>query len=131
MPAGTSKPPRWSARALAAFENTLNHISADDPLTAEVVLARVERSVALIQSHPRIGTPTATPGYAVTRFRIAGTSLPIVSSKVRCEFRAGSGRGRTCAVDRGAAPPRRLRRHPSSMRRGESERELDCPISWV
>src|SRR6266581_4699654 len=40
-------------------------------------------------------------------------------------------RGRTCAVDRGAAPPRRLRRHPSSMRRGESERELDCPISWV
>ena len=49
----------------------------------------------------------------------------------RARSAIGSGRGRTCAVDRGAAPPRRLRRHPSSMRRGESERELDCPISWV
>ncbi len=85
MRAGTSKPPRWSARALAAFEKTLNHISADDPLTAEVVLARVERSVALIQSHPRIGTPTATPG--VRRYPIPNSGHVITYRVAKGEVR--------------------------------------------
>jgi len=85
MRAGTGKPPRWSARALAAFENTLNHISADDPFTAEAVLARVERSVALIQSHPRIGTPTATPG--VRRYPIPNSGHVITYRFVKGEMR--------------------------------------------
>ncbi len=85
MRAGTGKPPRWSAQALAAFENTLNHISADDLFNAEAVFARVERSVALIQSHPRVGTPTATPG--VRRYPIPNSGHVITYRFVKGEMR--------------------------------------------
>jgi len=85
MRAGTGKPPRWSARALAAFENTLNHISADDPFTAGAVLARVKRSVALIQTHPTIGTPTATPG--VRRYPIPNSGHVVTYRFVKGEMR--------------------------------------------
>lgn len=85
MRAGTSKPPRWSARALAAFEKTLAYISADDPVTAESVFARVDRSIALIQSQPGIGTPTATPG--VRRHSIPGTGHGITYRFVKGEMR--------------------------------------------
>ncbi|MSQ73055.1 MAG: type II toxin-antitoxin system RelE/ParE family toxin [Betaproteobacteria bacterium] len=85
MSAGTGKPARWSALALAALESTLTHISADDPFTAEAVLARVDRSVTLIQSQPRIGTPTETPG--VRRYPVPNTGHVITYRFVNREMR--------------------------------------------
>jgi len=34
----------------------------DDPHTADLVLARTKRAVALIQTHPSLGTPTPRRG---------------------------------------------------------------------
>ena len=85
MPVGPSKPPKWSARAFTAFEKTLIHIAADDMFTAETVLARVDRSVTLIQSQPGIGTPTATPG--VRRYPIPATGHVITYRFVKGELR--------------------------------------------
>ena len=85
MPAATSKRLKWSARASAALDSTLARIAADDPPTAEAVLARVERSVALICAQPALGTPTATRG--VRRHPVAGTghiiSYPVVRDEIR------------------------------------------------
>jgi len=66
-----NKPPRWSARALTAFERTIAHIALDDPITASAVIARVDRSVELICLQPGIGTPTAMPG--VRRYPVPST----------------------------------------------------------
>lgn len=85
MPAGTSKPPRWSRRAAAALESTLDHIATDDPITAEAVLARVERSLALIQSQPGIGTLTAMRG--VRRHPVPNTGHIIAYRMVKGELR--------------------------------------------
>ena len=85
MHAGTSKPPRWSRRALAAFEKTLSYIATDDPGTAVAVVGRVDRSVALIQSQPGIGTATATPG--VRRYALPGTGHVITYRIVKGEIR--------------------------------------------
>ena len=85
MAAPTSKPPRWSARALAALESTLIRIATDDPITAEAFLGRVDRSVALIQSQPQIGTPVATPG--VRRHPIPNTGHVITYRVVKGEVR--------------------------------------------
>ncbi|MEW6690200.1 MAG: type II toxin-antitoxin system RelE/ParE family toxin [Pseudomonadota bacterium] len=85
MADATSKPPRWSARASAAYANTLDRIAAEDPPTAEAVYARVERSVALICSQPGLGTPTATLG--VRRHPIPGTGHIINYRLVRGEIR--------------------------------------------
>lgn len=83
MPA--SKRPSWSARASAAFDRTLAFIAADDPLTAETVLARVDRSIELICSQPGLGTPTATPG--VRRYPIPRTGHVITYRVIRGEVR--------------------------------------------
>jgi plasmid stabilization system protein ParE len=85
MPADTSKPPSWSRRAAAAFANSLDHIAAADPLVAEMVVARVDRSIALIQAQPGIGTPTATPG--VRRHAVPNTGHVIVYRFVKSELR--------------------------------------------
>jgi plasmid stabilization system protein ParE len=85
MPAATSKPPRWSRRAAAALSNTLDHIAAQDPVTAELVLARVERSVALIHTQSGIGTLTATPG--VRRHPVPNTGHVIAYRLVKGELR--------------------------------------------
>ena len=85
MPDATSKRPKWSARASAALDSTLARIAADDPPTAEAVLARVERSVALICTQPALGTPTATRG--VRRHPIPGTGHIISYRVVRDEIR--------------------------------------------
>jgi plasmid stabilization system protein ParE len=83
--AGTSRQPRWSARAAAARDNTLARIAADDPPTAEAVLAKVDRSVALICAQPALGTSTATRG--VRRHPIHGTGHIITYRIVRNEIR--------------------------------------------
>jgi plasmid stabilization system protein ParE len=85
MPADTSKPPSWSRRAAAALTNSLDRIAAEHPLVAELVMARVERSVALIQAQPGIGTQTATPG--VRRHAVPNTGHVIVYRFVKGEVR--------------------------------------------
>ncbi len=85
MTATASKPPRWSARASAALNNTLARIAAEDPPTAEAVLSRVERSVSLISAQPALGTPTATR--SVHRHPIPGTGHIITYRLVRGEIR--------------------------------------------
>ena len=85
MPAATSKRPNWSARASAALDSTLARIAADDPPTSEAVLAKVERSVALICAQPAIGTPTATRG--VRRHAIPRTGHIISYRVARDEVR--------------------------------------------
>jgi plasmid stabilization system protein ParE len=85
MPAATSKRPKWSARASAALDSTLARIAADDPPTAESVLSKVERSVALICAQPGLGTPTATRG--VRRHPIPGTGHLIAYRVVRNDIR--------------------------------------------
>ncbi|MSP97064.1 MAG: type II toxin-antitoxin system RelE/ParE family toxin [Betaproteobacteria bacterium] len=85
MSAGTSKPRRWSARALSAFELTLDHIAADDPATAEKLRARVAHSIELIQSQPGIGTSTATPG--VRRYPVPNTGHVFTYRVVDAELR--------------------------------------------
>lgn len=83
--AGTSRQPRWSARAAAARDSTLARIAADDPPTAEAFLAKIDRSVALICAQPALGTPTATRG--VRRHPIPGTGHVITYRIVRDEVR--------------------------------------------
>jgi plasmid stabilization system protein ParE len=56
--AGVAKRLEWHPSALRAFQETLAHIAQDDPHTADVVLARTKRTIALIQAHPSLGTPT-------------------------------------------------------------------------
>jgi plasmid stabilization system protein ParE len=85
MPAATSKRPSWSASASAALTNTLARIAADDPATAEALLAKVERSVALICSHPALGTPTASR--AVRRYPVPGTGHIFTYRIARGEIR--------------------------------------------
>ena len=52
----------WSPRALDAYLATLARIAQDDPFTAERFVERVERSLAIILSHPAIGTPATRRG---------------------------------------------------------------------
>lgn len=85
MREGTSKPPRWSARARAAYERSVDYIAREDPRTAELVQERVEHSVSLIAEQPRIGTPTATPG--VRRYPIPRTGHVITYRLVKREVR--------------------------------------------
>jgi plasmid stabilization system protein ParE len=85
MPAATSKRPRWSPRASAALDSTLARIAAEDPPTAESLLSKVERSVALICAQPALGTPTATRG--VRRHPISGTGHVITYRVLRDEIR--------------------------------------------
>jgi plasmid stabilization system protein ParE len=83
--AGINKPPRWSPRALAAFEKSVLYIAADDPAAAAAVIARTDHSLALLQSQPAIGTPTAKPG--VRRYPIAKTGHVILYRFVKGELR--------------------------------------------
>jgi plasmid stabilization system protein ParE len=85
MAGGTSKPPRWSARASAALDSTLARIAAEDPSTAEAVLNRVERSISLICVQPGLGTLTAARG--VRRHPVPGTGHIINYRLVRGEIR--------------------------------------------
>lgn len=62
MAAGASKPLEWSRRALDAYRDTLTRIADEDPHSAELVRERVERALALICTHPALGTPGTRRG---------------------------------------------------------------------
>ena len=71
MAAAGAKPLDWSPGARRAFLETLARILQDDPHAAELVLARTERAIAMIQAHPRLGTPT--PRRNERRFAVPNT----------------------------------------------------------
>lgn len=52
----------WAQSARAAFESTIARIAIDDAHTASLVEGRVARSLALLQAHPELGTPSALIG---------------------------------------------------------------------
>ena len=63
MPAAVlEKPLEWAPRALEADLATLARIAEEDSFTAQQFAERVERSLAIISSHPGIGTPATRRG---------------------------------------------------------------------
>ena len=71
MPADAGRRLEWAPRALDAYLATLARIAEEDSGTADLVRERVERALALIQSHPGLGTPVLRRGER--RFPIANT----------------------------------------------------------
>ena len=62
MPESTKKRLEWARPARAAYEATLARIADEDIHTASLVEARVARILALLQTHPELGTPSALTG---------------------------------------------------------------------
>lgn len=52
----------WARPAQAAYEGTIARIAIDDIHTASLVAGRVARSLALLQVHPQLGTPSGLVG---------------------------------------------------------------------
>lgn len=71
MAAGGVKQLDWHPGARRAFQETLARIAQNDPRAADLVLARTLRSLALIQGHPALGTPT--PRRAERRHAVPNT----------------------------------------------------------
>jgi plasmid stabilization system protein ParE len=70
-PASLVKQLEWTPLAASAYLATLSYIASQDPATAEVFKARVDRALAEIVEFPAIGTPAARK-YSVfnTKIRI-------------------------------------------------------------
>jgi len=62
VPESTKKRFKWARPARAAYEATLARIAAEDIRTASLVDARVARTLALLQTHPELSTPSALTG---------------------------------------------------------------------
>ena len=75
MTGSTKKRLEWARSARAAYEATLARIGEDDPHTAALVKARVERVLALLQLHPGLGTPSALNGQRVYPIANTGHNL--------------------------------------------------------
>jgi plasmid stabilization system protein ParE len=69
--AGVARRLEWQPGARRAFLETLARIAQDEPHTADLVLARTSRAIALIQDHPALGTPT--PRRGERRFPVPNT----------------------------------------------------------
>ena len=60
----------WSAQARNQFVATLTYIAKEDPLTAELVNKRVEKSLGILCDSPEMGVPAPRAGvrtYAVPK----------------------------------------------------------------
>ena len=60
----------WPAQARNQFVATLTYIAKEDPLTAELVHKRVEKSLGILCDSPEMGVPAPTAGvrtYAVPK----------------------------------------------------------------
>ena len=75
MTGSTKKRIEWARSARAAYEATLARIGEDDPHTAALVKARVERVLAPLQLHPGLGTPSALNGQRVYPIANTGHNL--------------------------------------------------------
>jgi plasmid stabilization system protein ParE len=63
MPAAArEKRLEWAPRALDAYLATLAGIAGQDPFTAQQFIERVDHALAVIVSHPSIGTPATRRG---------------------------------------------------------------------
>ena len=75
MTGSTKKRLEWARSAQAAYEATLARIGEEDAHTAALVEARVARVLALLQSHPDLGTPSALHGQRVYAIANTGHNL--------------------------------------------------------
>lgn len=87
MAAAGARRLEWQPGASRAFRETLSRIAQDDPHAADLVLARTNRAIALIQAHPALGTPTPKRGERrypvpntghVFHYRVTRASIRIV-----------------------------------------------------
>ena len=75
MTGSTKKRLEWARTARVAYEATLARIGEEDAYTAALVEARVARVLALLQSHPDLGTPSALHGQRVYAIANTGHNL--------------------------------------------------------
>jgi plasmid stabilization system protein ParE len=76
----------WSMQAQKQFVSTLTYIAKDDPLTAELVHARVDKSLQLLSESLNRGLPAPVAGvrtYAVPKtghsfdYRLVGDQIRV------------------------------------------------------
>lgn len=75
----------WSAQARRQFLASLGHIAAEDPLVADQVLQRVEKSLNTLAEFPELGTPA--PMLGVRSYPIPRTGHSIDYRVVRTVIR--------------------------------------------
>jgi plasmid stabilization system protein ParE len=75
VPESSPRRLEWARPAREAFEATLTRIADEDPAAAALVVSRVARSLALIQAHPGLGSPSALAGRRVYPIPNTGHSL--------------------------------------------------------
>ncbi|MBA5605719.1 type II toxin-antitoxin system RelE/ParE family toxin [Duganella sp. FT3S] len=75
----------WQPRAWQSFVRTLQHLSAQDAMAAELVARRVEEALAVLATRPDIGTLTLAPGRR--SFPVPRTGHTIDYRVVRDELR--------------------------------------------
>ena len=75
MPESTKRRLEWARPARAAYEATLARIVDEDSHTASLVEARVARILALLQTHPELGTPSALAGQCFYSIANTGHNL--------------------------------------------------------
>ena len=75
MQESTRKRLEWARPARAAYEATLARIAEEDIHTAALVEARVARTMALLQTHPELGTPSVLTGQRCNSIANTGHNL--------------------------------------------------------
>ncbi len=66
----------WSAQARRQLLASLAHIADENPLAAELVFKRVEKSLRTLSEFPDLGSPAPCGGCGgLTRFPKRGTAL--------------------------------------------------------
>ena len=86
MPENRKKRLEWTRPARAAYDASIAYIADDDPNTAQMVEARVAKSLLLLAMQPGMGTPGKLPGrrvYPIPRigfsinYRITGDAIVV------------------------------------------------------
>ena len=85
-PGVEKKPVEWAASARAALAATMEKIHHEDAHAAQLVAQRLEKSLAILQSFPKLGTPingTRSRSYPVPHtghsfnYRVTGNAIQI------------------------------------------------------
>ncbi len=77
----------WSVQARNQFVATLTHIAKEDPLSAEMVHRRVEKSLTLLRDSPEMGVAAPTAGVRTYAVPKTGHSFDyrLVSDQIRVQ----------------------------------------------
>jgi plasmid stabilization system protein ParE len=75
----------WSAQARRQYLATLSHIAGEDPVSADLVVKRVEKSLQLLGDFPDMGTPAPLVG--VRSYPVPKTGHSIDYRLVKDELR--------------------------------------------